>query len=117
GLAGAGFADHAERLALGDAERGALHRLELALAQQSLAKVKALGQAFRFENRRLVARQASPALSSIRGTGRAHEIVDHRQPLRPTVARWTTGEERARVRIARIAEELRGRRLLAHLAI
>ena len=123
GLARARFADNAERLAFRDAKRGALHRLQLALLQQSLAEVKALGEAMGFQQRRLVALQATLALGGIRGRSPsyrpriAHEVADYRKAARPAVERRPAGEERARVRVARIAEELRRRRLLAHLAI
>ena len=133
GLARARFADHAERLALRDAKRCALHRLQLVLLQQSLAEVEALGETMGFQQRRLVAPQPTLALGGIRGRSPncrtrwppqfglrpriAHEVADYREAARPAVERRPAGEERARVRVARIAEELRRRRLLAHLAI
>src|SRR5258706_10764586 len=46
-----------------------------------------------------------------------HEIVDHRQAHGAAIARRPAGEQRARIGVARIAEELGGRRLLADLAI
>src|SRR5437763_1328270 len=45
------------------------------------------------------------------------KIIDHRQTLRPPVERRPAREERARIGVARIAEELRRRRLLAYFAV
>src|SRR2546423_1648258 len=45
------------------------------------------------------------------------KIIDHRQTLRPPVERRPAGEERAGIGVARVAEELRRRRLLAYFAV
>jgi len=115
GLAGPGFADHPERLALGQLERSALHGLQLAPSEEPVAEIEALGEAARLENDRLVAAQAAPALTGFWPCS-SHEVIDDRQALRPAIERWAAGEQRARVGVLRRGVDLLDAALLADLA-
>ena len=62
GLARAGLADEPERLALRQVERHVLHRLELAPAEEALARVEALAEVAHLEHDRVAGGDAARAL-------------------------------------------------------
>ena len=103
GLARARFADEPERLALGQLERHVLHRLELALAEQALARIEALAEVAARRGRS--GRPATcRACAPVRFGARApplHEVVDHRQPHGPAVELRPACSSALRVRVLR----------------
>ena len=86
-LARARFADEAERLALRQLERHVLHRLELALAEQALARIEALAEvaARRARSDRSALTPRLRSVEVLRGRVAVDEVVDHRQPHRTPV--------------------------------
>ena len=85
-LARARFADEPERLALGQPERHVLHRLELALAEEALARIEVLAEVLHVEDDRVARRDAARALGQVhRVRAAVHEVVDHRQAHRAPV--------------------------------
>src|SRR5947207_11190199 len=116
GLAVPGFADHPERLALGQLERSALHGLQLAPSEEPVAEIEALGEAARLEDDRLVSAQAAPALTGFWPCS-SHEVIDDRQALRPATERRPAGKQRPRIGVLRGGADLFGRPLLADLAV
>src|SRR5882762_955895 len=116
GLAGPGFADHPERLALGHLERGALDRFELAPAEKPFAEIEALREPARLQDDRLVAAQAAPALAGFWPCS-SHEVIDDRQALRPAIERWAAGKQRPSIGVLGGGENFLGAALLADLAV
>src|SRR6266566_5119685 len=101
GLARARFADQAERLALAQLERNVFDRFELALAEETLARIEILAEIVHLEHDRIARIYAALALGHVARALRPtfHVVVDHRQAHRPPVELWTALEQRLSIRI------------------
>ncbi len=100
-------------------ERDVLDRLELALAEQALARIEILAEVLHLEHDRIARTDAALALGHVARPRRAavHVVVDHRQPHRPPVELRPALEQRLRVGVARILEHVLRGALLADLAV
>ena len=117
-LAGARFADQAERLAFRQLERHVLHRLELALAEEALARIEALAEIAHVEHDLVVRLDAALAVLEVRAAPAPwmkSSMTGSRIGRRSSCGRHM--QQRLRVRVLRRFEHRLRRTLLADLAV
>ena len=120
-LAGARFADEAQRLAARQPERHVPDRRVVAVPEEAVPRAEDLAEVADLEDDRVAGGDAAAALRVearvARGRRRTEEVVDDGQPQRPAVESRPALQQRLRVGVPRRLEHLGGRPLLADLPV